>query len=338
MRRPSSFGAMLISVVIPLYNKAQSVRRAVGSVVAQTHRDTELIVVDDGSSDGSYDVLRPVLDEWKISCIRQSNRGVSAARNAGARASRGDYICFLDADDEWLPDHLSTIAELISANPSAALFSCKSSKIDEHGREFVLFGRNDPRAAGRLEDFFKVYGRCSNIVNSSSACVNRKHFFQCKGFPEGKPTGEDVYLWMKLALMGDVMYSPARTVRVHLAAENRSAGRKQSHLPYHIQYFLGDRKIDDVPDSARGAVLDALLRNALMNCAGAAMAGNRALAFSYVNPLRPYSRFRAALAGIIAVAPEPVLTRLRGLRWAWTGRGRGLRRDSHAVFGRKCKT
>jgi len=71
MRRPSSFGAMLISVVIPLYNKAQSVRRAVGSVVAQTHRDTELIVVDDGSSDGSYDVLRPVLDEWKISCIRQ---------------------------------------------------------------------------------------------------------------------------------------------------------------------------------------------------------------------------------------------------------------------------
>ncbi|MGI6022871.1 MAG: glycosyltransferase family 2 protein, partial [Methanoculleus sp.] len=91
-----------VSVVIPLYNKAPYIARALASVITQTCQGFEVIVIDDGSTDGGAEIVRR-LDDTRIRVIRQENRGVSAARNRGIESARTDFIAFLDADDEWMP-------------------------------------------------------------------------------------------------------------------------------------------------------------------------------------------------------------------------------------------
>ena len=110
---------MRFSVIIPLYNKGPYLSKALASVIAQTFRDFELIVVDDGSTDDSFKVAQFVLKdaEVKHQLIRQVNAGVSTARNNGVMAASGDYICFLDADDWWGPSFLERMDWLILEYP-----------------------------------------------------------------------------------------------------------------------------------------------------------------------------------------------------------------------------
>ena len=101
-------GLPTVSVIIPTYNRAERVSAAVKSVMAQTPSELEIIIVDDGSTDGTEKVIRPFVEEsgGRISDFRQDNRGVSAARNKGIAMARGDWIAFLDSDDVWIPEKL----------------------------------------------------------------------------------------------------------------------------------------------------------------------------------------------------------------------------------------
>lgn len=107
---------MRVSVIIPAYNCEAYAGEAVGSALAQTYRDVEVIVVDDGSTDDTPDVLAAISDP-RLHVIRQPNRGISAARNAGLDAATGAYIAFLDADDRWLPTKLERQLRLMEAEP-----------------------------------------------------------------------------------------------------------------------------------------------------------------------------------------------------------------------------
>ena len=109
---------MRVSVVIPLFNKAPFIERALRSVAAQTFTDFELIVVDDGSTDGGSTIVRSFSDP-RIRLIEQENAGPGAARNRGLREARGEFVAFLDADDEWLPEFLSESVRLLDKNPNA---------------------------------------------------------------------------------------------------------------------------------------------------------------------------------------------------------------------------
>ena len=116
----------MISVVIPLYNKEQSIAATIQSVLAQTYTDYEIIVVDDGSTDNSLKVVQERVSELeneRVRIIHQENAGVSAARNKGILESKGKYIAFLDADDLWAPNYLATLAALIADFPNAGLYS-----------------------------------------------------------------------------------------------------------------------------------------------------------------------------------------------------------------------
>ena len=118
---------MKFSVIIPLYNKAPYVRKALESVCAQTYQDYELIVINDGSTDNSAIVADEYLkatDSIDYKIINQTNAGVSAARNTGVAASTGDYVAFLDADDWWEPTYLERMAQLIEDYPDAGLYAC----------------------------------------------------------------------------------------------------------------------------------------------------------------------------------------------------------------------
>jgi glycosyltransferase involved in cell wall biosynthesis len=110
---------MRVSVVVPLYNKAPYVGRCLRSVSAQTYRDFETIVVDDGSTDGG-DRMLDAISEPKLRVVRQANAGPGAARNRGVREARGEYVAFLDADDEWLPEYLATSIRALDQTPNAA--------------------------------------------------------------------------------------------------------------------------------------------------------------------------------------------------------------------------
>ena len=130
---------MFFSVIIPLYNKAPYVEKALRSVSAQTFSDYELIVVDDGSKDESASVAERVLNDcWlsqlkpqPVKLIRQVNAGVSTARNNGVAASQGQYICFLDADDWWEPTFLEEMAKLIAEFPDAGIYGTNYTIVNE---------------------------------------------------------------------------------------------------------------------------------------------------------------------------------------------------------------
>ena len=124
----------MFSIVIPVYNKADTLPRAVQSVLGQTLADWELTVVDDGSTDEFEKAIAPFAADPRLKIVRQGNAGVSRARNAGMAASTRPYHCFLDADDEWLSDHLSTYAEMIRAFPGADLYVTAIRVVERDGK------------------------------------------------------------------------------------------------------------------------------------------------------------------------------------------------------------
>ena len=123
---------MLISVVIPLFNKADAILSAVQSVQSQTWTDCELIVVDDGSTDGGAHLVAALSDS-RISLVSQANAGVSVARNTGLLRARGDWVALLDADDYWREDHLARLAELALRYPDAAMLGSSYGFVAEAG-------------------------------------------------------------------------------------------------------------------------------------------------------------------------------------------------------------
>ncbi|QGM45238.1 glycosyltransferase family 2 protein [Methylocystis heyeri] len=184
-----------ISVVIPLYNKRAYIRRAVDSVLAQCFRDIELIVVDDGSTDGGHEQLADMAD-MRLRLIRQANAGVSAARNRGVEEARAAWVAFLDADDMWLSGHLDELAEIIKRHPECGLISSGNWELP-HGATRICVPQRAPNI--RLCDYFIEASRRVGVINSSSAAVNRSAMRRCGGFSRFR-AGEDLEFWAKLAL------------------------------------------------------------------------------------------------------------------------------------------
>ena len=199
----------MFSVIMPLYNKAPYVRRAVESVVEQSFADWELIVVDDGSTDGGAEVVEAFADP-RIHLHRQANAGVGAARNrgvalSGSTATPAVYLCFLDADDWWEPTFLYEVAALIARHPGAGIY-CTAYYIvkNQHKRQAPI-GVDAHFEEGEI-DYCQVYARTVCMpVWTGAACMPRAVFDAMGGFPEGITLGEDFLLWVKTALQYPVV-------------------------------------------------------------------------------------------------------------------------------------
>jgi glycosyltransferase involved in cell wall biosynthesis len=181
----------LVSVIIPTYNRKTMLQEAVASVLAQSFRDFELIVVDDGSTDGTAADLRSRC-EARLRVLEQARRGVAAARNLGVRAARGEYIAFLDSDDTWLPRKLERQMDFMRAGPR---------RISQTEEIWIRDGRRvNPMKKHRKPsgDVFRASLELC-LVSPSAVLMTRELFEEAGGFDESFEVCEDYDLWLRIA-------------------------------------------------------------------------------------------------------------------------------------------
>jgi glycosyltransferase involved in cell wall biosynthesis len=190
-------GAPRVTVVIPAYNAAWCIRRAVDSVLAQDYRDFELIVVDDGSSDATGEILSSYGAAVRV--VRQANGGLSNARNTGIASAKGSYVAFLDADDWWMPGKLSRQVALMESRADLLFCSTTTSVQTPEGRRLPDWrcGPGEGSALGR------IFQANAYVAGSGSGVLARREAFaRAGGFDESLRSLEDIDMWMRLAALG----------------------------------------------------------------------------------------------------------------------------------------
>ena len=190
------------SVIMPLYNKAAYVKKAIRSVLEQTYPHYELIVVNDGSKDNSAVIAEELLKEVpNARLINQENAGVAVARNNGVAEAKGDYVCFLDADDWWDVSFLQEMQQFIKDYPEAGIW----------GTNYWYVKKGKTHVAVPCETAYinypKLYAETSAMpICTGAVCMTKKMFFENCGFPQGIKLGEDFLLWSKIALNHKVAF------------------------------------------------------------------------------------------------------------------------------------
>ena len=219
-----------VSVIIPAFNSADTLSRAIDSVQAQTHTADEIIVVDDCSSDATRDIVASYGSKIKSIGLLEK-RGAAGARNAGVRAAKGDAVAFLDADDEWLPKKLQRQVELLNSSPRISFVACAASLISQTGVDLGDIYRGHPVATGS-ESWRALLSY--NFIATPTVLAWRRHVVGVGGFDESLKIGEDQDLWIKLALAGDFDYVPESLVRVHSRENSLSAEAFSDQLTYTL--------------------------------------------------------------------------------------------------------
>lgn len=225
---------MKFSVVIPLYNKGNHVIDTINSVLMQTFTEFELIVVDDGSTDNSLDIVKQIKDK-RIKVFEQSNSGVSVARNTGIQKSTGEYICFLDADDYWENNYLETINRLTDKYPTCDMYVTAykillpNSKINYSRKDF------EKKSTG-ISNYWNEISNKYEFVWTSATTIKKSVTSKVGLFKENELIGQDLHFFSKIAQYNNqVAYSTDLCVRYNRMAENNARTRiKVAHAPAYM--------------------------------------------------------------------------------------------------------
>jgi len=233
----------MFSVIIPLYNKAPYICKAIESVFAQTYNDFELIIVDDGSADDSLEVVRSVLRKLDIGKVRvkiveQANQGVSVARNNGVKQAQYDYIAFLDADDWWDSSYLEEMSMLIELYANAGIYSSSYFKVKDGNYTPANIGVESGFKLGII-NYFQTYARTMyQPVWTGSVIVKKTLFSELQGFKPALKLGEDFDLWVRIAMKYPVVFlnKPLAYYNQDVEQENRAIGDKLYQPEEHMLF------------------------------------------------------------------------------------------------------
>ena len=259
---------MRFSVIIPLYNKAPYVAKAIGSVLSQTFTDYELVIMDDGSQDGSFEVsMRYIEGHPNCHIYRQVNRGVSVARNNAAALSQGQYLCFLDADDWWEPTFLEEMSGLIEAFPDAGIYGTNYTIVNEtrHKTRVASVGVEPGFEKGYI-NYCQVYAKTMYMpLTSITVSIPRAVFGEMQGFPKNIKLGEDFMLWIRIAMNYKVAFlnKPMAYYNQDVDGANRGVGRlhqPQEHMLWNLGFLEEEEKSN--PDYKQ--LIDNLRTSSLM--------------------------------------------------------------------------
>ena len=200
--------SIMISVVIPLYNKEKQIAYTLQSVFNQTFQDFEIVIIDDGSTDGSVTEVEKFRDS-RIRLIHQQNAGVSAARNRGIEEAKGELIAFLDADDEWKSEYLASQYYLYQKYPDCSVYVCNYEFRDLDGKVTPTIIRKLPFSGdvGILTNYFEVASCSHPPICSISIMVKKQAIQDIGGFPVGIKSGEDLLTWARLAIENNIAYN-----------------------------------------------------------------------------------------------------------------------------------
>ena len=267
----------LVSVILPVHNRSASVARAIRSVLSQTYSPVELIVVDDGSSDGTWDVLAEFAADATL--LRQERSGPYAARNRAIRAAHGDLIAFIDSDDAWLPDRLARQVPLFERREVGLVFGDARVVTPAGPTQRRLFGISRPRR-GRVAEAL-TWG---NFVPTITVLVRR----EALGLFEPVPLAADYLAWFRTALHWEFDYVDAVVAdyTVHSGGISWDLGRS---LEARLQLFGAE--LERTTDSAARRLLRRVIFNLSMHLALAAVRGrarsvHRPLRMAATNALR----------------------------------------------------
>lgn len=260
---------MLFSVIIPLYNKAPYVAKAIQSVLCQAFTDYELIIVDDGSKDNSAEIAAQAI-EGHSNCrlIRQENAGVSMARNNGVAISQGKYLCFLDADDWWDERFLEEMAQLIEAFPEAGIYGTNYIIVNETKRKtrVAQIGVEEGFEKGYI-NYCKAYAKTMYMpLWTGAVCIPRRIFEEMGGFPKGIKLGEDFLLWVRIALKYKVafMNKPLAYYNQDVDLANRGVGHLLEPRE-NMLWNLTDLESEERTNEDYKILIDKLRTNGLLS-------------------------------------------------------------------------
>ena len=230
----------MISVVIPLYNKENSILATIQSVVNQTYTDFELLIVDDGSTDNGASIAASYPDT-RIRVIQKENGGVCSARNRGIQEAKGEYIALLDADDQWDMKYLEEQMRMVADYPNAAMWGINFAELSD-GKLIRKLATGLPDGyRGYVENYFQMQGRVSDLFCSSSVLIRKVIFDKVGMFDERIKYAEDSDMWFRIISNYPVAFYDRYMVFYLYDAENRAMNRKRL-LKYWLPYYVDKYK------------------------------------------------------------------------------------------------
>ena len=239
----------LFSIVIPLYNKEKEIAGTMDSVLTQTFEDYEVIIVDDGSTDRSHDIVSAYRDP-RIRIIQKENEGVSSARNRALEEAQGEFVAFLDADDRWAPEYLAVIEGIIRDTPEAKFIA--SAYYRQSATRITKKTVPGPARMIIIPDLLKYYAKRHSIIQTSSVCIKRDVFGETGNFSDEIP-GQDIDMWIKVSLKYDIYYYTGVLNYYNAGANNRICdSRYPKDIFHHMRYL--EKNYDSIPREKRGHI------------------------------------------------------------------------------------
>jgi glycosyltransferase involved in cell wall biosynthesis len=284
------------SIIVIVYNGEQYIERAVHSALGQTVADIEVIVVDDGSSDRSADLVGRIKDS-RLRLVRQSNQGPSAARNTGIREAKGDWIAFLDCDDWWTPTKLESQLAITDRDPEVALVYCGATTLLEDGS---ILSEAVPRLRGTALEGLLLGNYITG--SSSSVLIRRDVLSAVGGFRTDIHYGEDWDLWLRIAARYRIEMVPG--LHVYLLSRRQSQGKQVARMRDSCLRLL------DEAFSTYASHLGGLKRPATI-----AIHYRAAIDYELIGELRAA---KAELWNVLSLAPVHVSALRRMARLWWT--------------------
>lgn len=267
--QPSVTAGPLVSTVVPTYNRRALIERALDSALAQTHLPQEIIVVDDGSTDGTAELLRERYGD-RLRYVAQPNAGVSCARNTGMRLARGEFIALLDSDDEWGPTKLTKQVAFMRAHPDYGMVLTDVRRVDGERREIDVYRRRD---VIRTDGAVLQYVLRDPAFVPASALFRRDVFERLGGFDESLRTAEDIDFHLRVAAafkIGVIEEALTIAMRGHGGLSNDDAS--DGDYVRVLERFVR-AQADQIPSTARHA---ALFRTYVRNARSALASGRYA--------------------------------------------------------------
>lgn len=245
----------MFSIVIPLYNKEKQIANTIKSVQNQTFQEFEIVIVNDGSTDNSANIVKQINDK-QIRLINQPNGGVSSARNTGIKNASSEYIAFLDADDEWREDYLETIFNMINQYPECDVFATNYKIVDTNKNErvpvninFAKFSKTLDNQYGILDNYFDFASLTAPPLWTSAIICTKASILKVGLFPNGIRMGEDLIVWAKLANNFKICYSKKIKAIYNFKAtsellDDEPLPDEPDYVGNELKLFLNNKKND----------------------------------------------------------------------------------------------